>query len=88
LDRTKDKRFTLPTAPAERAAEGLREQLGLMRERSAHQERDMAARRLGEEPSDDAHARFVTARQATLEGESRRADVDGIDAGATRVRST
>ena len=35
LDRTKDKRFTLPTAPAERAAEGLREQLGLMRERAA-----------------------------------------------------
>ena len=48
----------------------------------------MAARRLGEEPSDDAFARFETARQATLEGESRRADVDGVDAGATRVRST
>jgi DNA primase len=88
LDRTKDKRFTLPTAPAERAAEGLREQLGLMRERAAVLERDMAARRLGEEPSDDAFARFETARQATLEGESRRADVDGVDAGATRVRST
>ena len=88
LDRTKDKRFTLPTAPAERAAEGLREQLGLMRERAAVLERDMAARRLGEEPSDDAFARFETARQATLEGESRRVDVDGVDAGATRVRST
>ena len=88
LDRTKDKRFTLPTAPAERAAEGLREQLGLMRERAAVLERDMAARRLGEEPSDEAFARFETARQATLEGESRRADVDGVDAGATRVRST
>jgi DNA primase len=88
LDRTKDKRFTLPTAPAERAAEGLREQLGLMRERAARQEREVAARRLGEEPSEDAHARFVTVRQATLEGESRRADVDGVDAGATRVRPT
>jgi DNA primase len=88
LDRTKDKRFTLPTASAERAAEGLREQLGLMRERAAKQEREMAARRLGEEPSDDAYARFETVRQATLEGESRRADVDGVDAGATRVRST
>jgi len=88
LDRTKDKRFTLPTAPAERAAEGLREQLGLMRERAAYLERDAAARRLGEEPSDDAFARFETVRQATLEGESRRADVDGVDAGATRVRST
>jgi DNA primase len=88
LDRTKDKRFTLPTASAERAAEGLREQLGLMRERAAYLERDAAARRLGEEPSDDAFARFETVRQATLEGESRRADVDGVDAGATRVRST
>jgi DNA primase len=88
LNRTKDKRFTLPTAPAERAAEGLREQLGLMRERAAYLERDAAARRLGEEPSDDAFARFETVRQATLEGESRRADVDGVDAGATRVRST
>src|SRR5262249_16311650 len=87
LDRTKDKRFTLPTAPAERAAEGLREQLGLMRERAARQEREMAARRLGEEPSEDAFARFETVRQATLEGESQRADVDGIDDGATRVRS-
>src|SRR5215468_9277987 len=88
LDRTKDKRFTLPTAPAERAAEGLREQLGLLRERAARQEREMAARRLGEEPSDEAFARFETVRQATLEGESRRADVDSIDAGATRARST
>src|SRR5262249_28810362 len=88
LDRTKDKRFTLPTAPAERAAEGLREQLGLMRERAARQEREAAARRLGEEPSEGAHARFVTVRQATLDAESRRADVDGLDAGATRVRST
>ena len=50
--------------------------------------RELAARRLGEEPSDDAFARFETVRQATLEGESRRADVDGVDAGATRVRST
>jgi DNA primase len=88
LDRTKDKRFTLPTASAERAAEGLREQLGLMRERAAKQEREMAARRLGEEPSEDAYTRFETVRQATLEGESRRADVDGVDAGVTRVRST
>src|SRR5262249_52789254 len=88
LDRTKDKRFTLPTASAERAAEGLREQLGLMRERAAYLERDAAARRLGEEPSEGAHARFVTVRQATLDAESRRADVDGLDAGATRVRST
>ena len=88
LDRTKDKRFTLPTAPAERAAEGLREQLGLLRERAAKQERETAARRLGEEPSDEAYARFETVRQATLEGESRRTDVDGVDAGATRVRST
>jgi DNA primase len=88
LDRTKDKRFTLPSAPAERAAEGLREQLGLMRERAAYLERDAAARRLGDEPSDDAFARFETVRQATLEGESRRADVDGVDAGAPRARST
>ena len=88
LDRTKDKRFTLPTAPAERAAEGLREQLGLLRERAAKQERETAARRLGEEPSDEAYARFETVRQATLEGESRRTDVDGVDGGAPRVRST
>jgi len=58
-----------------------------MRERAARQEREMAARRLGEEPSEDAFARFETVRQATLKGESRRADVDGIDDGATRVRS-
>src|SRR5215470_7696578 len=88
LDRTKDKPFTLPSVSAERAAEGLREQLGLIRERAARQEREMAARRLGEEPSEDAFARFETVRQATLEGESRRADVDGSDAGVTRVRST
>jgi DNA primase len=87
LDRTKDKRFTLPAAPAERAAEGLREQLGLMRERAAYLERDAAARRLGEEPSEGAHAQFVMVRQATLDGESRRADVDGVDTGTAGARS-
>src|SRR5215470_7854346 len=60
LDRTKDKPFTLPSVSAERAAEGLREQLGLIREWAAYLERDVAARRLGEEPSDDAFARFET----------------------------
>jgi hypothetical protein len=66
----------------------LREQLGLVRERAARLERDVAEKRLGDDPSEAAHAQLVTAVQATLEGESRRADVDGVDAGAIRVRST
>jgi len=88
LNRTKDKRFTLPSAAPEWAAEGLREQLGLMRERAARRERDIAAQRLGEEQSEDALSRFETVRQATLDGESRRQDVDALDGHPGSVRPT
>jgi DNA primase len=88
LDRTKDKRFTLPTAAAERAADGLREQLGLMRERAARRERELAARQLADDPTDESFARFETVRQATLEGESRREDVDALDSRPLGLRST
>lgn len=76
LLRTKDKRFTLPSATGEKAAEEFRHALGLMREKLAYQERDQAAQRLGEEGTADSFLRFDTARQATLDGESRRQDID------------
>ncbi len=86
LLRTKDKRFTLPAAPAEQAGEALRHALGLMRERDARRERDAAARQLGEEGTDESFARFESARQATLEGESKRRDIDKIDVQPERTR--
>lgn len=76
LLRTKDKRFTLPSAASEQAAEVFRHTLGLMRERLARRERDQAAERLGEEGTEDSFLRFDSARQATLDGESRRQDID------------
>jgi DNA primase len=88
LDRTKDKKFTLPNADLAQAAGALSHLIGLLRERDARRERDEAARRLGEEGTPESFARFDSARRATLEGESKRRDIDGPDdAGAEPVRS-
>jgi DNA primase len=87
LDRTKDKKFTLPNADLAQAAGALSHLIGLLRERDARRERDEAARRLGEEGTPESFARFDSARRATLEGESKRRDIDGPDdAGAGPVR--
>ncbi len=78
LLRTKDRKFTLPTAPADQAEEALRHQFGLMRERKDRSERDLAEQALAEDQSEENYARLREARQATLDGESRREDIDTI----------
>ncbi|HEY7690315.1 MAG TPA: DNA primase, partial [Dongiaceae bacterium] len=79
LDRTRDKKFTLPNADLAQAADALSHLIGLLRERDARRERDEAAHRLGEEGTPESFARFDSARRATLEGESKRRDIDGPD---------
>jgi DNA primase len=74
-------RFTLSSASAESAAEGLDHVLGLLRERAMQQEADNAARQFGEQLSDETQARFEAARDLALEGESRRRDIDGPEQG-------
>jgi DNA primase len=87
LDRTRDKKFTLPNADLAQAASALSHLIGLLRERDARRERDEAARRLGDEGTAESFARFDSARQATLDGESKRRDIDGPDdAGPGPVR--
>jgi DNA primase len=76
LHRTKDKRFTLPDAPPEQASEGFLHILALMREREARRETDAAARRLAEDMTDEALAQFEAKQRVSLEGESRRRDLD------------
>jgi DNA primase len=76
LLRTKDKRFTLPSVAREQAVEAFRHALGLMRERLARRERDQAAERLAEEGTEDSFLRFDTARKTSLDGESKRPDID------------
>ena len=83
LDRTRDKKFTLPNNDLAQAAEALSHLIGLLRERDARRERDEAARKLGEEGTPESFARFDSARRATLEGESKRRDIDGPDDGGT-----
>jgi hypothetical protein len=79
LDRTRSKKYTLPNADLGRAAGALSHLIGLLRERDMHRERDEAARRLGEEGTPEIHAHLDSARQATLDGESKRRDIDGPD---------
>jgi hypothetical protein len=87
LDRTRDIKFTLPNADLAHAADALSHLIGLLRERDARRERDEAARKLGEEGTAESFARFDSARQATLDGESKRRDIDGPDdAGPGPVR--
>jgi DNA primase len=74
-------RFTLSSASAETAAEGLDHVLGLLRERAMQQEADTAARQFGEELTGETQARFEAARDLALEGESRRRDIDGPEQG-------
>jgi hypothetical protein len=74
-------RFTLSSASAESAAEGLDHVLGLLRERAMQQEADTAARQFGEELTGETQARFEAARDLALEGESRRRDFDGPEQG-------
>jgi DNA primase len=76
LHRTRDKRFTLPAASTEQASEGFLHILALMREREARREAEAAAQRLAEEWTDEALARFEAKQRASLEGESRRRDLD------------
>jgi DNA primase len=74
-------RFTLASASAETAAEGLDHVLGLLRERAMQQEADSAARHFGEQLTGEAQARFEAARDLALDGESRRRDIDGPEQG-------
>jgi DNA primase len=50
--------------------------LGLMREKQARAEADVAAQRLAAEATPEAWARFQAAQRASLAGESRRRDID------------
>jgi hypothetical protein len=50
--------------------------LGLMKERQARLEADLAAQKLGAEASPEAWARFQAAQRESLAGESRRRDID------------
>ncbi|MFZ5791611.1 MAG: DNA primase [Pseudomonadota bacterium] len=50
--------------------------LGLMREKQARAEADVAAERLAAEATPEAWARFQAAQRASLAGESRRRDID------------
>jgi DNA primase len=50
--------------------------LGLMKERQARLEADLAAQRLGAEATPEAWARFQAAQRESLAGESRRRDID------------
>jgi DNA primase len=50
--------------------------LGLMKERQARLEADLAAQRLGAEATAEAWARFQAAQRESLAGESRRRDID------------
>lgn len=83
LDRTRDKKYTLPNADLAQAADALSHLMRLLQERDARRERDEAARRLGEEGTPESFARFDSARRATLEGESKRRDIDGPDDSGT-----
>jgi DNA primase len=60
-------------AAAEEAFDHL---LGLMKERQARLEADLAAQRLGVEATAEAWARFQAAQRESLAGESRRRDID------------
>ncbi|HET6221377.1 MAG TPA: hypothetical protein VFE11_04390, partial [Dongiaceae bacterium] len=84
--RTKDIRVTQPTAPADRAAEELRHVLGLLREREAHKERELAERRLADDGTQESLTRLDVARQATLDGESKRRDIDQIEVLPAKAR--
>jgi DNA primase len=84
--KTRDIRVTQPTAPADRAAEELRHVLGLLREREAHKERELAERRLADDGTQENLARLDLARQATLDGESKRRDIDQIEALPVKAR--
>jgi DNA primase len=86
FDRTRDIRVTQPTAPADRAAEELRHVLGLLREREAHKERELAERRLADDGTQENLARLDLARQATLDGESKRRDIDQIEVLPVKAR--
>lgn len=50
--------------------------LGLMKERQARLEADLAAQRLGADATPEAWARFQAAQRESLSGESRRRDID------------
>ena len=86
LLRTKDKKFTRAAAPVEVAESELLHQFGLMRERRDKRERAFAELALASDQSEKSYERLRNARQATLDGESRRQDVDLIDTLSRRAR--
>jgi DNA primase len=66
-------RAEVEMATAEEAFDHL---LGLMKERQARLEADLAAQRLGADATPEAWARFQAAQRESLSGESRRRDID------------
>ena len=81
LRRAAISRFTQASAPAEVAAAGLDDALESFRRRADREETEQAARRLGEQLTGEAQARFEAARDLALDGESRRRDIEGPDFG-------
>jgi DNA primase len=75
---TRNKGLSVCRAEVEMAAaeEAFDHLLGLMKERQARLEADLAAQRLGAEATPEAWARFQAAQRESLSGESRRRDID------------
>ncbi len=74
--RTKVQSPLQPAAGRKVAGEFLRHVIGLRREREAMAEVPAAARRLAEQPSDEALASLERAQRSIQRGESRRRDID------------
>jgi DNA primase len=81
LRRAAINRFTKASAALEDAATGLDDALQSLKGTADRDEMEQAARRLGEELTGEAQARFEAARDLALDGESRRRDIDGPEFG-------
>ncbi len=73
---TRTEKFVDARTSLEQAEEGLAHVLGMVREKEAKRESDAAAQLLGEEPTEDAQARFQASLDVVQHGESRRRDLD------------